>query len=70
MVSTPGYLGYLKYMYYFLMAWAIITIYTSECAQMIPKSFVIGQHFSPDAKSVISKKPYGVGTTSPWWPEG
>jgi len=35
------------------MAWTIITIYASKCAQMDPKR----QNFIPDTKSVTSKKP-------------
>src|SRR6218665_1693260 len=31
----PGYLGYLRYN--FLMAWAIITIYTFKCVQLDPQ---------------------------------
>jgi len=41
------------------MAWAIITIYTSKCAQMDPNSYLKRQNFIPDAKSVISKEAYG-----------
>jgi len=40
------------------MAWAIIKIYTSKCAQMGPNSYLIkGQNSIPEAKSVTSKKP-------------
>jgi len=39
------------------MAWDIITIYTSQCAQMDPNSYLKRQYFIPDAKCMISKKP-------------
>jgi len=39
------------------MAWAIITIYISKCAQMDPNSYLKRNFFIPDAKSVTSKKP-------------
>src|SRR6218665_1348818 len=45
------------------MEWAIITIYTSECAQMDPNSYLKRQNFIPDAKSVTSKNLRRVGTT-------
>jgi len=44
----PGYLEYLKYN--FLMAWAIVTIYTSKCAQMDPSSYLKRQNCIRDAK--------------------
>jgi|SRR6218665_2200733 len=44
------------------MAWAIITIYTSKCAQMDPNSYLKRQDFIPDAKSVTLKKLSGVGS--------
>jgi len=37
------------------MAWAIITIYISKCAQMNPNSYLKGQNSIPNAKSVTSK---------------
>jgi len=39
------------------MAWAIITIYISKCAQMDPNSYLKRQNSIPEAKSVTSKKP-------------
>jgi len=40
------------------MAWAIIIIYTSKCAQMHPQQLPsIRENFIPYAKSVTSKKP-------------
>ena len=50
-----GHLGYLRYN--FLMAWAIITIYTSKCAHMDPQQLQKRQNLITDAKSVICKKP-------------
>src|SRR6218665_1267731 len=41
------------------MAWAIITIYTSKCAQMDPNSCLKRQNCIPDVKSVISKNRRG-----------
>jgi len=35
------------------MAWAIITIYISKCAQMYPQSYLKLQNFISDAKSLI-----------------
>jgi len=44
------------------MAWAIITIYTFlNVRKWIPKSYLIGQHFIPVAKKLISKKTLGGG---------
>jgi len=51
-----GYLGHLRYN--FLIAWAIITIYISICAQMDPNSYLKRHNFTPDAKGVISKRLY------------
>ena|SRR6218665_1829700 len=41
------------------MAWAIITINTSKCAQITPNSYLKRQNFIPDAKSVTWKKLWG-----------
>jgi len=41
------------------MAWTIITIYTSKCAQMDPQQLQ-RQNFITDAKSVTSKNLRGV----------
>jgi len=45
------------------MAWAIITIYTSKCAQMDPNRYLKRQNSIPEAKSVTSKKPKVKGKT-------
>jgi len=48
------------------MAWAIITIYTSKCAQTDPQQLLKTSNFIPDAKSVISKKPNAGWVQPPW----
>ena len=53
--THPGYLEYIRYN--FLMAWAIITIYTSKCMQMDPQQLPKTSHFIPDAKSEICQHP-------------
>jgi len=40
------------------MAWAIITIYISKCAQMNPQQLLKSQNSIPDAKCVTWKKPW------------
>jgi len=39
------------------MAWVIITIYTSKCAQIDPNSYLKRKNSIPEAKSGTSKKP-------------
>jgi len=48
------------------MAWGIRTIYTSNCEQMDPNSYLNGQNFIPYATSVICKKPYWEVDNTPF----
>src|SRR6218665_200607 len=52
--TLPGCLGYIRYN--FLIAWAIITIYTFKCAQMDLKQLPNRSKFYSRCKSVISLK--------------
>jgi len=49
------------------MAWAIITIYTSKCAQVDPQQLPkTSKFYSKCKKCDIEKTVVGVGTTPPW----
>jgi len=58
----PGYPRYLRYNFW--MAWAIITIYTSKCAQMdLQQLLKTSTFYSRCKKCDIEKTVGGVGTT-------
>src|SRR6218665_2640403 len=63
-VSTSGYLGYLRYN--FLMTWAIRTIYTSKCVQMDPQQLIkTSKLYSICNKCDMQNTARGVGTIPP-----
>src|SRR6218665_87112 len=58
-VFTPGCLGYLRYN--ILMAWAIITIYTSKCAEMDPQQLLNRSIFYSRCKKCDIENTVGDG---------
>jgi len=65
-VPTPGYTRYLRYNFW--MAWGIITIYTSKCAQMDSQQLLKTSNFYSTCKKCdIEKTIGGVDTTPPPW---
>jgi len=48
------------------MAWAIIAVYTSKCAQMDPQQLLETSKFYSKCKKCDIEKPYGGGYHPPW----
>src|SRR6218665_1948233 len=57
----PGYLGYISYVYNFVMAWAIITIYSSKYAKMDPQRLTKTSKFYSRCKKCDVEKTVGGG---------